>query len=205
MKRLAILGASGHGKVVADTAEMCGWEKISFFDDAFSSLAVNGAWPISGTTEDLLKSLNEFDGVCVAIGQNRIRLSKLMLLREAGAKIISLIHPNASISKYAEIELGSVVCAGVVVNAYALIGFGCILNTGSCVDHDSVLGAAVHVSPNATIAGSVYVGDAAWIGIGSCVKQGLQIGSDSIVGAGAVVINNVPEKVTVLGIPALVR
>jgi len=48
MKRLAILGASGHGKVVADTAECCGWQAVEFFDDAWPQRQGNGAWLVVG-------------------------------------------------------------------------------------------------------------------------------------------------------------
>ena len=67
MKKLAVLGASGHGKVVADTAESCGWTEIVFFDDAWPSRVVNGSWPVVGTSDDLLAQIQNFDGVIVAM------------------------------------------------------------------------------------------------------------------------------------------
>ncbi len=204
MKRLAILGASGHGKVVADTAECCGWQVIEFFDDARSQAVRNGAWNVVGDTALLKSMLHTYDGVLVAIGNNRIRHCKLRELEEAGARLCTLVHPAAAVSRYALLESGVVIFAGAVVNADARIGPGAILNTGCSVDHDCILGAGVHVSPGARLAGGVRVGDLSWIGIGASVRQLVQIGEEVTVGAGAVVVSDVADLLTVVGVPARV-
>ena len=199
---LAILGASGHGKVLADIAELTGWEKIDFFDDAWPERKNNGAWQVIGDTQKLLDSLKAYDGVIVAIGNNKIRQQKLQQLDSAGAKIITLIHPSATVSRYTEIGLGSVVVAGAVINPDCNIGSGVIINTCSSVGHDCALGDAVHVCPGARLAGGTVVGERAWIGVGSSVRQLIRIGSDAIVGAGAAVVQDVLPNITVVGVPA---
>lgn len=88
------------------------------------------------------------------------------------------------------------------MNAGACIGRGAILNTGCSVDHDCILGMTVHVSPGARLAGGVIIGEGSWIGIGASVKQLVRIGSRVIVGAGAVVLADVPDGITVVGVPA---
>lgn len=205
MKRLAILGASGHGKVVADCAETCGWESVRFFDDAWPDKTRNGAWPVIGHTEALLERLDEFDGVLVAIGNNRIRQTRQQLLTERGARLPVLIHPSARVSRYAMLGAGSVVFANAVVNADCQIGSAAILNTAASVDHDCLLGDAVHVSPGAHLAGGVRVGDRSWLGIGSSVIQLVHIGADVTVGAGAAVVSNIPDHFIVTGVPARSR
>lgn len=202
MKKLALLGASGHGKVVADCAELCGWDTVVFFDDAWPTRQENGRWPVLGDTAALLASLSDYDGVLVSIGHCRVRQEKLALLTAAGARIPTLVHPTAVISRYATLGVGTVVFAGVVVNVDARVGDGCILNTGCTVDHDCVIGACVHVSPGANLAGGVTVGDRSWVGIGSAVRQYLTIGSDVMVGVGAAVVSNIPDGATVVGVPA---
>lgn len=204
MNRLAILGASGHGKVVADTAECCGWKVIEFFDDAWPQTVHNGVWNVVGDTALLKSVLHTYDGVLVAIGNNRIRQRKLRELEEAGAPICTIVHPGATVSRYALLESGVVIFAASVVNADARIGPGVILNTGCSVDHDCVLGAGVHVSPGARLAGGVRVGDLSWIGIGASVRQLVQIGGQVTVGAGAVVVSDVADLLTVAGVPARV-
>lgn len=202
MKTLAVLGASGHGKVIADCAELCGWQSVVFFDDAWPDRLENGPWAVMGNTDKLLASLSDFDGVVVAIGHCRIRQDKIGLLRAAGAPLVTLIHPRAVVSPYAQVGQGTVIFAGAVVNVDARIGEGGIINTGATIDHDCVLGDAVHISPGANLAGGTVVGDRSWIGIGSSVKQLIVIGADVIVGAGASVVKNIPDGLTVVGVPA---
>lgn len=202
MKRLAIIGASGHGLVVADTAQQCGWRTISFFDDAWPEKTSNGAWPVLGNTSALCECLTDYDGVVVGIGSNLVRVHQQRKLRNAAASIISIIHPSAVISPYARIGVGCVVFAGAVVNAEALIGDGVILNTGCSVDHDCILENYVHISPGAHLAGNVRVREAAWVGIGATVREGTLIGRRAIVGAGAAVVSDVEEGQCVVGVPA---
>jgi len=202
VKRLAILGASGHGKVVADCAELCGWDEVCFFDDAWPGKQSNAHWPVVGDTSVLLSDLAAFEAVLVAIGDNGIREAKVQALLAAGALLPVLIHPSACVSRYSSLGAGSVVFAGAVVNVDCQAGVGAIINTGATVDHDCVLGNAVHVSPGAHLAGGVTVGDRSWVGIGSSVRQLVQIGSDVLVGAGAAVVADVPNDCRVAGVPA---
>ena len=202
MRRLAILGASGHGKVVADTAECCGWASINFFDDAWPERKVNGIWPVIGDTCALYRQLDRSDGVLVAIGDNRIRHAKLRELDKRGGRLVTLIHPSATVSRYVEVGSGTVIMAGVVVNAGTYIRQGVILNTGCSIDHDCELENAVHISPGARLAGGVSVGDESWIGIGANVRHLISIGQRVIVGAGSAVVGDIPNDVTVVGVPA---
>ena len=205
MKRLAILGASGHGKVVADAALCAGWDEVCFFDDAWPRLSRNGSWPVVGALAEMLRRCGpEFHAAVVAIGHNETRLAKMAALTDAGIPLATVVHPSAVISQYAFLGQGCVAFAGAVVNVGAEVGDGCILNTGATVDHDSRLDEGVHVSPGANLAGGVVVGAGSWVGIGASVRQGVTIGRKVMVGAGAAVVSNIPDNVTVVGVPARV-
>jgi sugar O-acyltransferase (sialic acid O-acetyltransferase NeuD family) len=200
--RLALLGASGHGKVVADAALLAGWEEIVFFDDAWSDVFCVGPWSVIGNSRCLIENISKYDGVIVAIGDNGIRLAKLMLFQELGLPLVSIIHPSSVISQYARIGKGCVVSAGAIINPFAEIGYGSIINTAATIDHDCKIAEGVHVSPGAHLGGGVQVGKSSWIGLGASIKQCIRIGEDSIVGMGAVVVRDVPSGVTVVGVPA---
>mgnify|MGYP003630521849 CR=1 FL=1 len=202
MKALAIIGASGHGKVVADCALECGWQSITFFDDGWPGIGMNGCWSVAGDTRSLLDSLSDYDGVFVAIGHGKARYAKLSDLRKAAAPLVSLIHPRATVSRYASVGVASVILAGAVVNVDVRIGEGVIVNTAASVDHDCVLGGCAHISPGAHLAGGVTIGDRAWVGIGASVRQGVSIGADVTVGAGAAVVGDIEAGFTVVGVPA---
>ena len=202
MSQLAILGASGHGKVLACAAEAFGWCNIVFFDDAWPELVSNGPWEVIGTGSDLIAKAGSYAGVAVAIGDNATRKYKLDFLIAAGAAVVSVVHPSATISRYASIAAGGAVFAGAVVNAGASIGGGVILNTNSVVEHDCVLGSTCHLSPGAVLAGGVHLGNGVWVGANASIKQSVCVGDNSVVGMGAVVTRNVRPEVTVVGSPA---
>lgn len=202
VKRLAILGASGHGQVIADLASLCSeWSEIHFFDDS-PNVSNCMHWQVRGNTQGLLDALFLYSGVVVGIGDNNIRQIKQDLLLERHAPLVTLIHPQSYVSSYASLGMGSVVFAQAVLNFGSSVGMGGIVNTGATIDHGSRLGDYVHISPGAHLGGDVEIGDRTWVGIGSSVRNGIAIGHDAIVGAGATVIRNVPDDQTVVGTPA---
>lgn len=205
MTRLALLGAGGHGKVVAEMALLSGWDEVAFFDDSKPRHAATGPWEVEGSGSDLLTALSSFDGVVVSIGDGRARLDRQLRLAEAGARIVTLIHPAATVSRHAFLDAGTVVMAGAVVNIDTRIGLAGIINTGATVDHDCRLGDAVHVCPGAHLSGHVQIGNFSWIGVGAAVRQGIQIGHQVMVGAGGVVVGDIGDDLTVTGNPARAR
>lgn len=203
VKCLAILGASGHGKVLADLAERLGFT-VSFYDDAYPSKTTLEHWSITGTFTDLLALDKRDYAVAVAIGNNEIRKQKILALQHAGFNLPVLKHPSAIISQYANCAAGTVVFANAVINAFAHIGQGCIINTAAIVEHDCVIQDYCHISPNATLAGAVTVGECSWLGMGSQVKQLIKIGNNALIGAGSIVVKDIPANVTAYGSPATV-
>jgi len=203
--KLALLGASGHGKVVAEIAETLGYKEVVFFDDAWPKKNRIGPWLIEGDTVSLIARKNEFVACIVSIGNNSLRQKKQCDLEQQGFCFVSLVHPNAVVSRYANIDVGTVIMAGTVVNAFTKIGRGCIVNAGSTIDHDCVLDDFVHISPGAHLAGDVSISECSWVGIGASVKQGMCIASNAIIGAGSVVISDIPANSVAVGVPARVK
>ena len=203
--KVILLGASGHGKVVAGIVNaIAGLEVAGFVDDdeAKAGQTVGGI-KVVGRSEVLLHLLAAgIEGAIVTIGRNSIRMTRAEALSELGFELVTAIHPAAVLAIDVTVEAGTVVMAGVVINASTRIGRNVIVNTGATVDHDCVLEDGCHVSPGTHLAGGVHVGKEAHVGIGSSVIQGVRIGERSVVGAGAVVIRDVPPGETWAGIPA---
>jgi len=203
---LLVVGAGGHGKVVADAVmEMARWSRIGFVDDRSEHLKQVAGVPVIGRLADLMALRGEWSAAAIAIGDARRRLEVLEIVLGLKFELPVIIHPGAIVSRLAAVGVGTVVFAQAAINAGTTIGSGCIVNTGATVDHDCQLGDGVHIAPGANLAGDVTVGDRSWVGIGSAVLQGVSIGRDVMVGAGAVVLQDVPDAVTVYGIPARVR
>lgn len=203
MRKLIIVGASGHGKVIADIARTNGYEKneIVFLDDN-ESLKECGGYPVVGKTGDAVRLATEDDRVIVGIGNAKIRKRMMEAYEEAGLKIVTLIHPHAVIGENVVIEKGCVVMAGAVINPGTTIGKGCIINTCASVDHDCKLKGYVHVSVGAHVAGTVEIGAQTWIGAGATVSNNVVITADCMIGAGAVVVKDIAESGTYVGVPA---
>lgn len=199
MNDLVIIGASGHGKVVADIAVKLGYSNIAFLDDN-ASLKKCGEFNVVGGSNDIDKyPTAEF---FVAIGNANVRQKLHRELQSKGFCIVSLIHPAAVVADTVNVGIGTVIMAGAVVNPYVDIGEGCIINTCSSVDHDCNIGKFSHVSVGAHIAGSVNIGDCTWIGAGATVSNNIDIVSDCTVGAGTVVIKSISMPGTYIGVPA---
>ena len=194
VKRLVIIGASGHGKVIADIAVKNGYEDIVFLDDNENVKECAG-FPVIGKTCEAMK----MDGdKIVAIGNAKIRER----IQEGLNDVVTLIHPDAVVSRRVEIGAGSVVMAGAVINSDTVIGKGCIINTGASVDHDCKIADYVHVSVGSHLSGTVHVGERTWIGAGATVSNNVNICGDCMIGAGTVVIKDINEAGTYVGVPA---
>jgi UDP-perosamine 4-acetyltransferase len=201
---ILIVGAGGHGKVVLDILRSAGTHRPIGFLDAEAALTgstIHGL-PVLGQINQLPKFKGKSRGAIVAIGDNRARSSYAQLVREQGWELVNAVHPRATVSATAKIGCGVVVAAGAVVGTDAELDDCVIINTSAVVDHECHVAAAAHICPAAALAGRVRIGEMAFVGLGSRVIQCLTVGRQATVGAGAVVIADVPEYATVVGVPA---
>jgi len=200
-EKLIIIGAGGHGNVIADIAlKTDKWKSISYLDDNDSLKSVMGI-NVIGESRDAFKYIEDYD-IFVAVGDNSTRERIQESLEIKGATIPVLIHPSAVIGEHVRFGAGTAVMAGAVINCCTVIGKGCIINTGATIDHNNVIEDYVHISPGVHTAGSVIIGKRVWFGIGSIVINNLSITSGCKIGAGAVVVKNLTEPGTYVGVPA---
>ena len=203
MSGLLIAGAGGHGRVVADAAQASNiWSSIAFVDDGLAKATRVDNWLVLGGLDAAEELAGDFPHIVVAIGDNQTRLSWLKRYINSALSVVSVIHPQSTVSPRATIGAGSVVFAGAVINTGATLGTGCIINTGAVIDHDCKLGDAVHISPGANLAGEVTVGNFSWVGIGASIRQRIKLGNQVVVGAGAAVVNDFGHNLTLVGVPA---
>lgn len=204
-KKMVIIGAGGHAKVIIDILQSSiEYEIVGLLDKnrdrTISNLNVLG-------DDSLLPSLYK-QGIhyaFIAIGDNRIRVQLAKRATNIGFKLINAISPFAYISPSAILGSGIAIMAGSVINASTQIENNTIINTGATIDHDCFIGDSCNVSPGCTISGNVTIGNGTFVGTGAKVIDGVNIGAWSIIGAGAVIIDNIPENCLAVGIPARIK
>lgn len=197
MNRLIIIGAGGHGKVIADSALKNGYTDICFVDDHATGECMS--FPIIGTSADIEKLNDEKTDFVIGIGNNAVRKK---IAEKYDVNWVTIIHPSAQIATYVSIGKGTVVMAGAVINVCTTVGEHCIINTSAVVEHDNVIGDYVHISPCVKLGGTVKVGEQTHVGIGATVSNNIDICHNCIVGAGTVVVRNIENSGTYLGVPA---
>lgn len=142
-KRLLIIGAGGHGKVVAEIAKDVGYSEIAFLDD-------NSPEAI-GKIADFEKLKSQYREAFVGIGNNKLRGELIQKLQDCGYTVPVLIQPSAYVSKTASIGVGTVIEPKAIVNANSYIDTGCIISVGAIVDHNVEIGACCHVNAGAIV------------------------------------------------------
>jgi sugar O-acyltransferase (sialic acid O-acetyltransferase NeuD family) len=200
---MIIIGYSGHGFVVCGIINAAG-KKITGYCDSEEKPYNPFALPYFGKedSETALAAFKENE-FFIAIGNNAIRqkvFDKLALQKLSPG---NAIHPSAIMDVSAKLaEHGVMIAANVVVNPLAQIGTGAICNTGSIIEHECRVGDFAHIGPGAVLCGNVKVGNNSFVGANAVVRQGVTIGNNVMIGAGAVVLKDVPDNVTVMGVPA---
>lgn len=195
-KKVIIIGAGGHGRVIADIVKLSGDTVLGFLDDRpaeeFPNLCIMGKISNALAFKDTAFFI-------VGIGDNHIRKN---VMESLDLPWYTAIHPSAVIASDVSIGIGTAIMANVVVNTGSSIGNGVILNTVATIDHDSTIGNYVHISPGAHLGGTVTIGERTWIGMGATVINNVNICGKIIVGAGAVVIRHIKNNGVYTGIPA---
>jgi sugar O-acyltransferase (sialic acid O-acetyltransferase NeuD family) len=189
-KKIAIIGAGGHGKVIGEIALLCQYEVIDFFDDRYSEIK-EFPFTISGSLDYLKAHLKDYNAFFVAIGENKIRFDILEWLKKNKMNIVSLLHPRSTISKFSSLGIGTCVMANAVINAGTLIKDGVIINTSASIDHDCIIEDFAHISPNCSLSGSVRIGKFSHLGTGTSIHPGINIGNNVKTVVGSNIFKNI--------------
>lgn len=201
MGKQVIIGYSGHSYVVLDAAKKAG---LHIKDYAEKEERTQNPFKLEylGFEGDAnFKGWDKKYAFILGIGDNRIRERVTELIVIKGEKLLSVIHPSASIGSYVEIGNGTFVASGAMINPLVNIGKAAIINTGAIVEHECEIGDFSHISPGAVLAGNVKVGDRSFIGANAVIKEGIKIGNSVMIGAGTVVLKDVQSESKMVGNP----
>ena len=194
---VVIIGAGGHGKVIADIVISAGNRVLGFLDDQEGACVKGFSWL------GRIEAFNRFPNAefVAAIGSAELRQRITSVLD--GVRWYRAVHPRAVVSPLdTDIGEGTVVMAGAVINPGARIGRHCIINTGAIVEHDNEIGDFAHISVGARLAGTVRIGTGTWVGVGASVRNNITICENVMIGAGGVVVKNITQPGVYMGVPA---
>lgn len=206
MKDLYIIGAGGFGREVAWLVERINkgnaiWKLKGFIDDDESRWgSVEGECPVLGGCEYLL-GLGEVFAVC-AVGSAKTRKRIIEKFAGSQVKFATLIDPSVLLSKRVIIGEGTIICAGTMITVDIQIGNHVIINLDCTIGHDDRIHDYVTIYPSVNVSGNVELGKCCEIGTGAQIIQGKTVAPNTIIGAGTVVLKNIDESGTYVGVPA---
>lgn len=207
--KVALFGASGHARVIADVLERSGlFEVVGLIVSDLPAGTACFGYRVLGSEMELPALIEQYgiQAGSIGVGDNWARSQFLARIERIcpALQFVTAVHPSAQIGRDVRIGQGTVIMAGAVVNSGSEIGSFSIINTKASLDHDGRMGAFTSLAPGATVGGNVVIGDFSAISLGVSVIQRIRIGSHTIIGAGAVVIRDVPDQVVAFGVPAVV-
>jgi len=203
---IILIGGGGHCFSCIETIRATGLFTIAGILDSKEKTGTHLLdIPFIGVDEDLPSLGSSYDYFLITIGQIKDSATRMKLfdrLQQLELKSPVIISPFAHVSPHAQVEEGTIIMHGALVNAAARIGKNCIINSGAIIEHEVVIGDHSHISTAAVCNGEVKTGKGVFIGSNATIHQTVKIGDGAIVGAGAVVLKNIPAGSTWVGNPA---
>lgn len=196
-----VIGTGGHARVVAALLAANSIDVLGFFDfeNGTPKPEIIDHSPLLGHLKDLEKYKSKITRLYLAVGDNGKRRKIYERFRDF-FKMPALIHPSAVVERNVKVGEASQICMGALLVSEAKIGRGCIINTGTSVDHESSVGDFVHLAPQVVVAGRTTIGEGTFVGMNASIGHNIRIGRDAVIGAGSIVLRDVPDGAKVLGV-----
>lgn len=204
-KEIYILGVGHFTEVIIDLAESCGYHVIGLyhFDDSRNEEVVLNV-PIISSYKQLLDT--DINGCCfaVSIGDNILRNTYANKIREKGGITPNLIHPQAIISKYADISTDGVhVNANAFIHTKAKIESDCIISPNATVSHHSIVKKGSIISIGAIVGAYSIIGEYTLLGMNATtINKKINIGNNTVVGINSAIIKDIPNNSIIAGVPS---
>lgn len=185
INKLLVIGAGGHGRCCLDIARES-YDHIAFLDDNLLNKEINDC-KIIDTIDNMDLYCQEYKDIFIAVGNNKLRKKLIEQANKTGFNIISLISKKSTVSEYAQIDKGTVIFPGSVVESNSFIGRGCIITANTTINHDAIIEDYVLIYSNTVIKPNTLIGSYTRIGSSCTVTFGTGIKASSDIPDGTIV------------------
>lgn len=206
MQEIVICGAGGLGREVLEIFISQNkiankWKILGFVDDTKSEGELINGFPVLGNIEWICNN-HKKAGCIVAIGDARNRYNIIKKLEKYNINLVNAVHPSVVMSDSVEMGKNVIICAGCIFTVNITLGSHILINASTTIGHDVIVEDYCSIMPAVIINGNSYVMEGAYIGCNATIIQNINVGKWSVIGAGAVVLEDIPDRVTAVGIPA---
>lgn len=205
--KLLIVGCGNVGGFVAynfDTFNSENFEIEGFLDDDIEKHGrIIFDYPVLGGI-DMIKNWDKEIAVVIGIADPATKKEVRARITSRNVLFPPLLSKGAWVSKNVNIGEGAVIYPGVTIDYHVEIGEFVLVNKNCSLGHNSILSSFSTLAPGVSLAGFTHLEECVNIGINSATKQSVRIGRNTIIGGMAMVVKDLPENVTAVGIPAKV-
>jgi len=185
-KNIVIFGGGGHAKSCLDVLYgLPEFNVLGFLDTNLNNKLIFGYKNL--LIENEIRSIrNSSDSACIGVGFIKNLKLRNNIIDEVNAlnfKLPKIISKKSYVSNFSNLEDGTIVMHGVLINSAVNISSNCIINSKSLIEHDCTISSNVHISTGVTLNGGVNIGSNSFIGSGSIINQGVTIGKNCIIGS----------------------
>ncbi len=204
-QNIILIGGGGHCKACIDVIEGTEMYDIKGIIDTPEKQGQKIlGYSVIGNDNDIKEYISEVNNFLITVGfikNPTIRIKLFEKVLSHGGRLPYIVSNKAHFSHNAQIDEGSIVMHGAVVNADAEIGKNCIVNNLSLVEHDAQIGNHTHISTGARVNGNCKIGERCFIGSGAIVNEGVEITNDVIVASGSLVRKDIVSPGVYAGNP----
>lgn len=194
LEPILLLGAGGHARACIDVIEQEGRYVVAGLVGLSHEVGSRILdYPVLGIDADLPGLLNRYSNVLVAVGQiesPEIRIRLFDLLQKNSCSLPVIVSPHAYVSPHVKLGSGTIAMHGAMINAGAVVGKNCIINSQALVEHDVVIADHCHIATAAVVNGGVRIGLGTFVGSGANVRQEINIGELCLIGMGQRVLSD---------------
>ncbi|HOG18997.1 MAG TPA: hypothetical protein PKW37_00950 [Salinivirgaceae bacterium] len=205
MKRVAFVGSGEMARHVGHyMVEDRQFEVVGYYDDFTPVGTIVNNYPILGKLDDVEMQYKQgvFDELSNAIGFTRMQYRKKVFERfENKIPFATFIHSSCTVDSTAKVGKGSIVFPQCILYMDSIVENNVFIQISSFVT-DSVVRKHTLISASVTVAGRAEVGECCFIGVGSTISSDVKICNNVFTGAGTVVVKNITEPGTYVGVPA---